>query len=401
MTNNKKSAILEYYAKHNKQNLAKMHTNLSIPQTKNTFEVFMKRQNVLALSVLILIFVASLMFCFSSQIAFADGTNFGDFRDGITDLFVPETSSKVVEQVYLGGYPLGLTIDGDGVTVVGLNEFVGIDGKLYCPAQNAGITVGDVIIELDGHKIFSSQKLIEVSKGIKGASAKIKFIRNGLVIEKQITPAKDLSNGIYRLGLWTRDASSGVGTLTYVRKNLSFASLGHPICDAKGNIVRCSNGGVFACNIEGIKKGQQGVAGELKGTLQFDERMGNLYKNNKFGAYGTFDSMPKFCTDLIDVADIGEIQPGYAQIYCTFEDGIRRAYDIKIVKASYQTSCNDKGMVIQVTDKELLEKTGGIVQGMSGSPIVQNGKLVGAVTHVFVNDPTRGYGIYAKWMLTN
>lgn len=378
-----------------------MHTILTIAQTKNTFEVFMKRQRIFTLSVLIVLFVASILLSFSHQVSNADGTKFSDFRDNITDLFVPETSGKIIEQVYLGGYPLGLTIDGDGVTVVGLNEFVGADGKLCCPAQSVGIAVGDTIVELDGHKIFSSQKLIEVSKSVKGKSVKIKFVRNGLVMEKQIAPIKDLSSGAYRLGLWTRDASSGVGTLTYVRKNLSFASLGHPICDPKGNIVKCSNGGVFACNIDGIKKGQQGVAGELKGTLQFDMRMGNLYKNNKYGAYGTFDSLPNFCSNLIDVADIGEIQPGFAQIYCTFEDGVRRAYDIKIVKASYQTSCNDKGMVIQVVDKDLLEKTGGIVQGMSGSPIVQNDKLVGAVTHVFVNDPTRGYGIYAKWMLSN
>lgn len=399
--NSNKWAILEYYDKHNRLILTKMHTFLPIPQTKNTFEVFMKRQKFLTIFVLVLIFVASILLNFAHQVAFADGTNFEDFRDNIADLFIPETSGKISEQVYLGGYPLGLTIDGDGVTVVGLNEFVGTDGKLYCPAQNAGITIGDAIVELDGHKIFSSQKLIEVSKAIKNKNVKIKFIRNGVVLEKQIAPVKDLSSGTYRLGLWTRNASSGVGTLTYVRKNLSFASLGHPICDPKGNIVKCSNGGVFACNIEGIKKGQQGVAGELKGTLLFDERMGNLYKNNKFGAYGTFDCLPNFCTDLIDVADIGEIKPGVAQIYCSFEDGIRRAYDIKIVKASYQTSCSDKGMVIQVVDRDLLDKTGGIVQGMSGSPIVQNGKLVGAVTHVFVNDPTRGYGIYAKWMLSN
>lgn len=333
--------------------------------------------------------------------AYADGTNFDDFRENISDLFLPENTAKINEQVYLGGYPLGLTIDGDGVTVVGLNEFVGANGKLCCPALNAGIAVGDVVVELDGHKIFSSQKLIEVATALKDKQCKIKLLRNGASLEKTIYPCKDLSTGAYRLGLWTRDASSGVGTLTYVRKNLSFASLGHPICDANGSIVKCSNGGVFVCDIQGVKKGQVGVAGELKGSLHFDERVGNLLKNNKFGAYGTFNSLPSCCTELIDVADIGEVQPGQAQIYCTFEDGLRRAYDIKIVKATYQTACNDKGMVIQVTDKDLLEKTGGIVQGMSGSPIVQNGKLVGAVTHVFVNDPTRGYGIYAKWMLTN
>lgn len=357
----------------------------------------------LTISILTLIFLLAftLIPLSQSNVAYADGTTFEGFRDNISDLFIPESTSKIEEQVYLGGYPLGLTIDGNGVTVVGLNEFVGANGKLCCPALDVGIAVGDVVIELDGCKIFSSQKLIEVASAVKDRKVAVKFVRNGITFEKQIVPAKDLSTGSYRLGLWTRDASSGVGTLTYVRKNLSFASLGHPICDGNGKVVKCNNGGVFSCDIQGVKKGQVGNAGELKGTLHFDERLGNLVKNNKFGAYGSFDALPSFCTDLIDVADICEVKPGNAQIYCTFEDGVRRAYDIKIVKASYQASSNDKGMVIQVVDEGLLAKTGGIVQGMSGSPIVQNGKLVGAVTHVFVNDPTRGYGIYVKWMLNN
>ena len=358
----------------------------------------------LTISIFVLIFVLAFAVTALScpcVTAYADGTNFDGFRDNISDLFIHESTSRIDEQVYLGGYPVGLTIDGNGVTVVGLNEFVGANGKLCCPALDAGIAVGDVVVELDGYKIFSSQKLIEVASAVKDKKVSIKFVRNGVAFEKQIAPAKDLSTGSYRLGLWTRDASSGVGTLTYVRKNLSFASLGHPICDGNGKIIKCNNGGVFACDIQGVKRGQVGNAGELKGTLHFDERLGNLIKNNKFGAYGSFDVLPNFCTDLIDVADICEIQPGYAQIYCTFEDGVRRPYDIKIVKASYQASSNDKGMVIQIVDEQLLAKTGGIVQGMSGSPIVQNGKLVGAVTHVFVNDPTRGYGIYAKWMLNN
>lgn len=361
----------------------------------------MKRSLIRLLTILLLVCSVAISLNAVTQTAFADGTSFSDFRDNISDLFVPENTGKINEQVYLGGYPLGITIDGEGITVVGLNEFVASNGKLCCPALDAGLAVGDVVLELDGHKIFSSQKLVEVANVVKGKTVAIKYLHNGIALERKITPCKDLSTSSYRLGLWTRDASSGVGTLTYVRKNLSFASLGHPICDGDGKIVKCSNGGVFQCDIQGIKKGQVGSAGELKGALHFDRRMGNLLKNNKYGAYGSFDNLPSFCTELIDVADICEVQPGYAQIYCTFEDGVRRAFDIKIVKATYQTSSSDKGMVIQITDEALIDKTGGIVQGMSGSPIVQNGKLVGAVTHVFVNDPTRGYGIYAKWMLNN
>ncbi|MCH5159314.1 MAG: SpoIVB peptidase [Clostridiales bacterium] len=325
----------------------------------------------------------------------------GSFFDEVGNLFTGNRPTKIDEEVYLGGYPLGITLDGDGVTVIGLNEFVNQDGKLCCPALTAGIAINDVIVELNGRKIYGSSKLTEIANASKGNPLPVKFLRDGKIQESTITPQKDLTAGQYRLGLWTRDSSSGIGTLTYVRKNLNFGSLGHPICDPQGNTVNCSNGGVFNCSIDGIEKGKKGAAGELKGSFCFDERTGNIYTNNKFGAFGTFNSLPQFCAKTIAVADVSEVRPGKALIYCTLDDNVRKSYEIEIVKATPQSSRDDKGMVIHVTDKELLEKTGGIVQGMSGSPIVQNGKLVGAVTHVFVNDPTRGYGIYAKWMLTN
>ncbi len=325
-----------------------------------------------------------------------------DIIDDINDLFIGANSSaKIDEQVYLGGYPLGITIDGDGVTVIGLNEFIAIDGKLCCPAVAAGIEINDVIIELDGKKIYGSAKLSEIAGNSNGRNLKIKYMRDGNILESTILPQQDLTSKQYRLGLWSRDSASGIGTLTYVRKNLNFGSLGHPITDSKGNTINCKNGGVFNCTIDGIEKGKKGAAGELIGGFCFDKRTGNIYANNKFGAFGTFSSMPSYCKNTIEVADINEIKPGKAVIYCTLDDNVRSSYEIEIVKATPQNTRDDKGMVIHVTDSRLLEKTGGIVQGMSGSPIVQNGKLVGAVTHVFVNDPTRGYGMYAKWMLTN
>lgn len=335
--------------------------------------------------------------CYASESESSDS----DFWDDFTELFVGAASSKIDEKVYLGGYPLGITIDGDGVTVIGLNEFFNADGTLCCPALLAGLEINDVVVELDGKKIYNSAKLSEIASQSQGRELKIKYIREGVFYDSKITPQRDLTAGNYRLGLWTRDSSSGIGTLTYVRKNLHFGSLGHPISDAEGNIVECKNGGVFKCTINGIEKGRRGAAGELKGSFSFEKRLGNLYSNNKYGAFGTYNTLPAFCTTLIDVADISEVTPGKAEIYCTLDDNTRQAYEIEIVKASRQTSKGDRGMVIHVTDSRLLEKTGGIVQGMSGSPIVQNGKLVGAVTHVFVNDPTRGYGIYAKWMLEN
>lgn len=335
---------------------------------------------------------------FAANVTLSDG-----FIDDIGSLFSGnyQSSAKIDEEVYLGGYPLGITIDGDGVTVIGLNEFVGKDGSLCCPAMTAGIEINDVIIELDGHKIYSSAKLAETASFSHGRKLSVKFLRDGQLKESSIAPVADFASGQFRLGLWTRDSSSGIGTLTYVRKSLKFGSLGHPICDPKGNVIECKNGGVFKCEIDGIQKGRKGAAGELKGSFSFEKRLGSIYLNNKFGAFGKFNTMPEYCKQTIGVADIGEITPGKAQIYCTLDDNVRKSYQIEIVKATSQGTKADKGMVIHVTDKELLEKTGGIVQGMSGSPIVQNGKLVGAVTHVFVNDPTRGYGIYAKWMLTN
>lgn len=324
-----------------------------------------------------------------------------DIFDDFGELFFSSSTAKIDEEVYLGGYPLGITIDGDGVTVIGLNEFITQDGSLCCPAMLAGIEINDVIVELNGRKIYGSAKLSEIAAQSEGRELPMKYMRDGVLKETTITPQKDLTAGQYRLGLWTRDSSSGIGTLTYVRKNLRFGSLGHPITDSKGVIIACKNGGVFGCTIDGIEKGQKGAAGELKGSFCFDKRNGNIYANNKYGAFGSFNTLPNFCNELISVADVNEVKPGKAQIYCTLDDNERKCFDIEIVKATPQASRDDKGMVIHVTDKDLLSKTGGIVQGMSGSPIVQNGKLVGAVTHVFINDPTRGYGIYAKWMLTN
>lgn len=338
-------------------------------------------------------------FCFAANADVVQ--DFSDIIDDVSELFVNANAAKIDEKVYLGGYPLGITIDGDGVTVIGLNEFFNAEGNLCCPALQAGVEINDVIVELDGRKIFNSSKLSEIAGFSNGKEMEIKFLREGELKISKITAQRDLTAGQYRLGLWTRDSSSGIGTLTYVRKNLKFGSLGHPICDGNGEIVACKNGGIFSCSINGVEKGKRGAAGELKGSFSFEKRLGTLYLNNKYGAFGTFNSLPSFCKNLIEVADVSEVKPGKAEIFCTLDDNTRQSYEIEIVKASKQSAKGDKGMVIHVTDSRLLEKTGGIVQGMSGSPIVQNGKLVGAVTHVFVNDPTRGYGIYAKWMLEN
>ena len=237
---------------------------------------------------------------------------------------------------------------------------------------------------------------------IGGKEVKIKVKHGQIVQEKNIKPDFDVISKTYKLGLWVKDAGSGIGTLTFVEDNGYFGSLGHPVVDSKtGEILKVNSGSVYTCKILSIEKGISGKAGELRGIIENQNKIGDIITNNKFGVYGKMDSGQYGGSGekLIQVASADEVKPGKAKIICTLDSGIPKEYEIEIVKAVSQNKVQDKGMVIHVTDKNLLELTGGIVQGMSGSPIIQNGKLVGAVTHVFVNDPTRGYGIYAEWML--
>lgn len=317
----------------------------------------------------------------------------------VAQLFFPTDNDTTDEQVYLGGFPLGMTIDGKGVTVVGLNEFIGNDGKVCCPAIDSGIVIGDTIIEVEGVAINNSSRLADISAKSQGRQLAVTYIHGGQALTTTITPCMDLSSRQYRMGFWTRDSSSGIGTMTFYRTNMQFASLGHPICDSSGNIVTATDGSIYYCDINDVKMGQKGCAGELKGSFDANRCIGSIHTNNKYGVYGNLSTMPQFDTELIDVASVSQVKAGKAYIYTTVGDSGRQCYEIEIVKVSQSRAHDDKGMVIKITDPELLAITGGIVQGMSGSPIVQEGKLIGAVTHVFVNDPTRGYGIFVGNML--
>ncbi|MEG1706661.1 MAG: SpoIVB peptidase S55 domain-containing protein, partial [Clostridia bacterium] len=191
--------------------------------------------------------------------------------------------------------------------------------------------------------------------------------------------------------------------LTFVKTDMRYGALGHPICDQNGEIISTRNGNIYNASISGVIKGEKGKAGELRGTFAVEEKIGSLVNNCKYGVYGKLDSLPTELSkkDLIKVASPYEVKPGKATVYSTLDENGRMEYEIEIVKVSTQNMKGDKGLVLRVSDTRLLEKTGGIVQGMSGSPIVQNGKLVGAVTHVFINDPTKGYGVLGQWMLDN
>jgi len=305
--------------------------------------------------------------------------------------------NKEKSYVYLGGFPLGFTINCSGVIVVAISN------------DNSGnLKEGDIIIEIEGEKVSSASQILTIINTEKyaGKTLNIKYIRDGETKSTTLKPIYDKVQKFYKLGVWIRDNAAGVGTITYIRKdNLRFGALGHPVCDIDtGSLLPANDGNIFKCNIVGVKRGVKGNAGELKGLfLRSGSVLGTLDKNNEYGVYGNFDKdfINSYGREVVQVADRGEVKCGKAKIRCTVDGTVPKDYDIEIVKTYFQSSKSNKSMFIRVTDKELLSKTGGIVQGMSGSPIIQNGKLVGAVTHVFVSDPTKGYGIYADWMINN
>ncbi len=321
------------------------------------------------------------------------------FRDIIKSLFKkkvvhePETSEKVM--VYVGGYPLGFTLSCSGAVVVAVSNETAKD-----------IKEGDIITKIEGEIVNGSEKILAIINKPEniGKELTITFVRNETELNTKITPEFDSLRNIYKLGIWVRDNAAGVGTITYIREdNLRFGALGHPVCDIDtGVLMPVENGNIYKCNIVGVKPGQKGDPGELKGLfLRNGSLLGHLEKNNKFGVYGTFNktALESYGQELVEVAKSSEVKSGKAVVRCTLEGTVPKDYEIEIVKTYFQTEKNNKSMFIRVTDKELIEKTGGIVQGMSGSPILQNGKLIGAITHVFVSDPTKGYGVYADYMV--
>lgn len=293
--------------------------------------------------------------------------------------------------VYLGGFPAGFSISTKGSQVVGLCDVITLDG-VKTPSKDADILVGDVILSIDDVSVNSA---CDIEKNIKKEGLiKLKIKRCGEIIEKDIMPAKDLT-GSYKLGVFIRDDVCGIGTVTYIYNN-RLASLGHPVIDENGEQIEIVGGEVFSCKITGCVKGEKGKAGELRGVFNKMNKLAEIDKNLISGVYGDYQKNKNIKLNKIE---IGSAKMGDATIYTTVEGEEPSEYKISIIKVDSNET--NKNFVIKVIDKELLEKTGGIVQGMSGSPIVQNGKLVGAVTHVFINDPTRGFGISIENMINN
>ena len=316
---------------------------------------------------------------------------------------IKEVNVDVIPDIKLipCGNVFGVKFFTKGIIVIGMSDIETSDGILT-PATQAGLQVKDIITHVNGKEVNTVEDMAQIVEESKGSKIGIKYSRNGKEIDTELTPLLSLTDKKYKTGLWVRDSTAGIGTITYYNpKNNSFAGLGHGICDVDtGELMPLLRGTVVDIELTDVIKGKEGHPGELKGRFGVIKQ-GALIGNTEEGVYGFLDKAPECgASEALPVALKNEVKEGEAKIYANLDgEGIKQ-YTIEIVKI-YKNSDKTKNFIINVTDKALIEKTGGIVQGMSGSPIVQNGKLVGAVTHVLVNNPTRGYGIFAENMLKN
>ena len=297
----------------------------------------------------------------------------------------------------------GVKLYTNGVLVVGMSEIEGEDSKTYKPYENTGIEEGDTIIKINDNVISSTDDLIEKVNMSNGEKIEIEYIHDEETKECSITPIKT-SNEEYKLGLWVRDSAAGVGTVTFYEPSTqSFGALGHGITDIDtGDLLNIASGEFVTAKVLNIKKGEDGNPGKIQGTVEEQETIGEITKNTEFGIYGKIQDLSSLNIDTskeMEVAMRDEIELGKATILCSLDNQTVKEYEIEITKIYKDNHYNNKSMEIKVTDEELIEKTGGIIQGMSGSPIIQNGKFIGAVTHVLVNSSTEGYAIFGDLML--
>ena len=306
-------------------------------------------------------------------------------------------------KVVLIGKIAGVKLYTSGVLVVGMSEIRGQDNKKYKPYENTGIEEGDTITKINEIEINSTDELIEKVNNSNGEELNIEYLHENEIKECSITPVKQTNNE-YKLGLWVRDSAAGVGTVTfYEPETKTFGALGHGISDIDtGKLIDISKGEFVTTKILNIEKGQKGEPGKIQGSIEKGTTIGNINKNTRFGIYGVVDNLSAINIDMskeMEVALRDEIKIGKATILCSLDNEIPQEYEIEIEKIYRDNNYDNKSMGIKVTDEKLLEKTGGIIQGMSGSPIIQNGKFIGALTHVLVNNPEEGYGVFADIMI--
>ena len=314
---------------------------------------------------------------------------------GAVPIKTVSVSKSQNKTVLLSGEAVGVKAYTDGLIVVGLSQVTTAQGSVN-PAKDAGLKEGDIIRQINGE---NAKRVTDFSAMIRqGKTLKLKVQRNQKQFSVTLQPVISKDEGCYRLGLWLRDSCAGIGTMTYYDpQSEKFAMLGHGIYDCDtGILMTISRGSVYDVDITHVTRGSRGSAGELTGVFQ-DTCLGTVSKNLDCGVYG---SCAKKLTGIpVEVASRMQVQCGSAQILCTVNGEAPQYYQCEIVRLNKSIDNGEKGLIVRITDQRLLDVTGGIVQGMSGSPIVQNGKFVGAVTHVFLNDPTRGYGIFAENML--
>ena len=297
----------------------------------------------------------------------------------------------------------GVKLYTNGVLVVGMSEIEGEDSKTYKPYENSGIEEGDTIVKINDTIIDSTDDLIEHINLSNGENVKIQYIHEEETKECSITPVKT-DEDEYKLGLWVRDSAAGVGTVTFYEPSTQrFGALGHGITDIDtGDLLNIASGEFVTAQILNIKKGEDGNPGKIQGTVEEQDTIGEITKNTEFGIYGKIEALSSLNIDTskeMEVALRDEIQTGKATILCSLDNQTVKEYEIEITKIYKENNYNNKSMEIKITDEALIEKTGGIIQGMSGSPIIQNGKFVGAVTHVFVDSATEGYAVFGDLML--
>lgn len=314
---------------------------------------------------------------------------------------IKPVSVQVVDRrvVALCGTPFGIKMVTDGVMVVGTGAVTDCNSRAVSPAQTAGIQEGDIILSINGEKISSKKQLTKLVESSAGQPLSLVVRRGEQLTSLHLSPVRSSLDNSYHLGLWVRDSSAGIGTMTfYDPNNGCFAGLGHAICDVDtGQLMPLSQGEIVEASIIGVHAGKSGSPGQLQGAFVANRSIGSLYTNSYNGVYGRLMNQP-VDAQTIPMAQCQEVRQGPVKILTTVSGQKPQLFDACIEKLSLSQDEPTKNMVLRITDPDLLELSGGIVQGMSGSPIIQDGMLVGAVTHVFVNDPTRGYGIFAENM---
>jgi len=311
---------------------------------------------------------------------------------------------KKQQSVFPGGNSIGVSMNIRGALVVGISEVSDLNGERHHPAAYAGIRPGDIIESVNNITVENARHLSEMINESGDGEVDIEIKRGKVSFRADVLPVKDAQDSKYRLGLWVRDSTAGVGTLTfYDAKNGRFGALGHAITDVDtGMLLSVKDGEIVQSDVIDVRQGRRGEPGELRGGFSERDRIiGDIVKNTKYGIYGNVrrpvpnllykKPLPVGCQFTVNV--------GSATLLTTVDGNGVEQFEMEIVGINRQNYPNPKGMIVQITDPDLLNRTGGIVQGMSGSPIIQNGRLVGAITHVFVNDPTKGYAIFIEWML--